>query len=123
MKIKITTPDRDIELPNGISDLEAATRKLEGHNSNKKLIEDVERIERLNQNIAVLKHDIKNVFEGLKQNGHDIKAVKAAMRLLKISKEDRESKAAMVEIYMDALGDFVNTPLGGAIFDNTHAGR
>jgi uncharacterized protein (UPF0335 family) len=64
----------------------------------------VERIERLEEEKKGIAEDIKSVYGEAKANGFDVKALRAIVKLRKLSPEDRAENAAILETYMAALG-------------------
>lgn len=64
----------------------------------------VERIERLEEEKAVLANDIKEVFAEAKGNGFDIPAMRQILKLRKMDNSDRQEREAILDLYMRALG-------------------
>ena len=64
----------------------------------------IERIERLDEEKAVLANDIKEVFAEAKMNGFDTPAMRQILKLRKMDKSDREEREAILDLYMRALG-------------------
>ena len=77
-----------------------------GHNSvNKDQVRSiVERVERLEEEKAVLVSDIKDVFTEAKGNGYDVKALRTIVRMRKQDPNDRAEQETILEIYMHAMG-------------------
>ena len=78
----------------------------------------VDRLERLDQEIAGLNDDKKDLYAETKSRGYDTKAIKqiiAERRKMEKNLEDYNSTASMVELYRAALGmssqiDLFNDP-------------
>jgi len=86
-----------------------------GHNSQLKSI--VERVVQLEEEKKERGDSIKEIMEEAKSNGHDVKAIKA---LVKISMETADQRAKrltyeeILETYKSALGMLYDLPLGQA---------
>jgi uncharacterized protein (UPF0335 family) len=84
-----------------------------GHNNGPKLVGGVaadqlnsivERVERLEEEKAVLSADIREVYAEAKANGYDTKALRQIVKLRKIDIEKRLEEEAVLDTYMLALG-------------------
>jgi len=64
----------------------------------------IERIERLEEDKAVIAGDIKEVYTEAKGNGFDTKILKAIIRLRKLSTDERNEQQSLIDVYMAALG-------------------
>jgi len=64
----------------------------------------IERIERLEEEKAVIASDIKDVFGEAKSRGYDTKAMKTILRLRKKDANERQEEETILETYMAALG-------------------
>jgi uncharacterized protein (UPF0335 family) len=64
----------------------------------------IERIERLEEEKAVLANDIKEVYAEAKGNGFDTKALRKVISIRKMDATEREQLDAMLDLYMSALG-------------------
>lgn len=87
-----------------------------GHNTiaGDKLGNIVERIERLEEQKADIAGDIRDIYKEAKDAGYDAKALRA---VIKIRADDADKRAALqetIDIYMNALGELADTPLGKA---------
>ena len=78
---------------------EPATRFAKDH-----LKSIVERIERLEEEKAVIASDIRDVYAESKGNGFDVKALRAVIRLRKQDVNERQEQETILETYMQALG-------------------
>lgn len=74
----------------------------------------VERIEKLEEEKAVIAEDIKEVYAEAKGNGFDPKIIKKVIALRKQDAQKLKEEQALLATYMDALGMLATTPLGAA---------
>lgn len=74
----------------------------------------VERIEKLEDEKAMIAEDIKEVYSEAKANGFDPKIIKKIIAIRKQDAEKLKEERALIETYMDALGMLATTPLGKA---------
>lgn len=72
----------------------------------------VQRIERLEEEKKSLSEDIKEVYAEAKANGFDTKVLRKVISLRKVDAIERAEENALLEIYLNALGMLVDTPLG-----------
>ncbi|WP_036291551.1 DUF2312 domain-containing protein [Methylosinus sp. sav-2] len=72
------------------------------------------RIERLNEEKAAIGDDIKDVYGEVKSVGFDPKIVRKIVALRRVDKNKRDEEAEILDLYLNALGDFMDTPLGEA---------
>lgn len=73
-----------------------------GHNGQLKSI--VERIENIETSIKEMSDDRRDVYAEAKGNGFDVKALRTIIRMRKETAQDRETREAILETYMHALG-------------------
>jgi len=64
----------------------------------------IERVERLEEEKSALQDDIKDVMAEIKGRGYDVKAVRTILRLRKKDPDERQEEAAILELYLNALG-------------------
>jgi len=64
----------------------------------------IERIERLEEEKKATSDDIRDVYAEAKGTGFDIKALRTIVRLRKQDTDQRREEAAVLEMYMNALG-------------------
>ena len=64
----------------------------------------VDRIERLNEDKAVVQADIKEVYLEAKVNGFDTKILRKIIKLRSISAAARQEEEALIDLYAAALG-------------------
>lgn len=72
----------------------------------------VSRIERLNEEKKNLSTDLKEAYSELKSAGFDAKIVRQVIKIRAMDKADRQEMEAILQTYLDALGDLAETPLG-----------
>ena len=63
-----------------------------------------ERIERLEEDKAAISADLKEVFAEAKGEGFDVKILRKVIRLRKQDKVKREEEAALIDLYLSAIG-------------------
>ena len=85
--------------------------------TNNQLQSIVERIERLEEEKAVIAEDIKEVYKEAKGNGFDTKIIKKIVAMRKQDAAKVKEEQAILALYMDALGMLADTPLGQAAMD------
>lgn len=81
----------------------------------------VERIERMEEEKAIIAADIRDVYAEAKGNGFDVKALRTIIRLRKQDANERAEHEAILETYMVALGMLADTPLGKAAIEKATA--
>lgn len=64
----------------------------------------VERIERLEEEKKTISEDIKGIYAEAKGNGFDAKALRKIVSLRKKDQAERDEEAALLDLYMAALG-------------------
>ena len=64
----------------------------------------IERVERLNEEIAALNGDKSDIFAEAKSAGFDTKAMKAVIKLRSMDKADRQEQETLLDLYKQALG-------------------
>lgn len=69
-----------------------------------RLLDMIERVERLKEEIKGIQEDVKDVFGEAKSNGFDPAAMKTVIKLRKMTPDARRDSLGMVEVYMQALG-------------------
>lgn len=72
----------------------------------------IERIEKLDEEKRAIADDIKDVYLELKGVGFDPKIVRKIISMRKQDKAKREEEEALIDLYLSALGDLAETPLG-----------
>jgi uncharacterized protein (UPF0335 family) len=74
----------------------------------------IERIERVNGEIADLTSDRGEIFKEIKAAGYDAATVRAIVKRRAMDPEKRVTMEELLDRYMSALGDFASSPLGQA---------
>ncbi len=64
----------------------------------------IERIERLEEDKAVIANDLKEVYAEAKGEGFDTKILRKVVRLRKQDKVKRQEEEALIDLYLSALG-------------------
>ncbi|MEO6341361.1 MAG: DUF2312 domain-containing protein [Caulobacteraceae bacterium] len=64
----------------------------------------IERIERLEEDKAVVANDLKEVFAEAKGDGFDTKILRKVVRLRKQDKAKRLEEEALIDLYLSAIG-------------------
>lgn len=82
--------------------------------NNNQLQSIIDRIEKLEDDRALLAADIKEIFTEAKSNGFDVKIIRKVLALRKKDANQRAEEEALIETYMAALGMLSDTPLGQA---------
>jgi uncharacterized protein (UPF0335 family) len=91
----------DVPLPNNTVD----GQELRGY---------IERIEYCDEQQKEISADRRQVLKELKQAGYATDEVREIVRHRKLTLEQRQKRAAMLDMYLAALGDFADSPLGQA---------
>lgn len=73
-------------------------------NTQEQLKSVVERIEKLNDDLASIKADIKEIYKEAKSDGFDVKALKDIIKMRKKDKDELAEQDEIVHLYRDALG-------------------
>lgn len=74
----------------------------------------IEHIERLEEEKRATAEDIKEVFAEAKGAGFDTKVMRLIIKERRMDADDLAEQRTILDIYRDALGMFVDTPLGAA---------
>jgi uncharacterized protein (UPF0335 family) len=64
----------------------------------------IERIERLEEDKAVVANDLKEVYAEAKGEGFDTKIIRKVIRLRKADAAKRSEEEALIELYITAIG-------------------
>ncbi len=73
--------------------------------NNNQLKSIVERVERLEEEKKTIADDIKEVYAEAKGNGYDVKILRQVVRLRKIDINERRESEAILDLYMQAVGE------------------
>jgi uncharacterized protein (UPF0335 family) len=65
----------------------------------------IERIDRLEADKEAVATDMKEVYHEAKGNGFDTKTIRKVVRLLKQDRAKRAEDAAMLDLYLTAIGE------------------
>jgi uncharacterized protein (UPF0335 family) len=84
---------------------------------NNQLASIVERIEKLEDEKAMLAEDIKEVYAEAKGHGFDPKILRKIVSLRKQDGDKRREEQAVMAVYMAELGMLADTPLGQAAIE------
>jgi uncharacterized protein (UPF0335 family) len=82
--------------------------------NNNQLQSIIDRIEKLEDDRALLAADIKEIFTEAKGNGYDVKIIRKVLAIRKKDADKRAEEEALLDTYMSALGMLSDTPLGQA---------
>ena len=82
--------------------------------TNNQLQSIVERIEKLEDDRALLAADVKEIYAEAKSNGFDPKIVRKVIAIRKKNREEVEAEEQLLHTYMAALGMLSDLPLGEA---------
>lgn len=67
----------------------------------------IERIERLEEEKRALSEDLKQVYSEAKAHGFDPKIMRQVVRIRKMDSSDRQEQEAVLQVYLEALGEAV----------------
>ena len=79
-----------------------------------RILSFIERLERLLEEIAELREDVKMVKAEAGSEGFDVKTIMALVKLRAMTPEDRAEREALLDLYKAAIGMLDGTPLGQA---------
>jgi len=65
----------------------------------------IERIERLEEEKAAIAGDVREVYAEAKGEGFDAKVMRQVIRLRKMDRNDRQEQEALLDLYLQALGE------------------
>ncbi|MEM8936487.1 MAG: DUF2312 domain-containing protein [Pseudomonadota bacterium] len=71
----------------------------------KQLRSFIERVERLEEEKAVIMGDIKEIYAEAKGEGYDVKTLRQVVRVRKMDRAERQEREALLDLYLSALGD------------------
>jgi uncharacterized protein (UPF0335 family) len=74
----------------------------------------IERIEYCNEQQKELSADRSQVYKEMKQAGYSRDEVREIVKRRKMTSTQRQDRAATLDMYLAALGDYADTPLGQA---------
>lgn len=91
-----------------------------GHNSSvnsqtaKRLLSIIERIEALETERKNLGEDVKDIYKEAKSAGFDAPTIRLIIKHRAEDEAKREEREALLQTYLNALGQLADTPLGKA---------
>lgn len=65
----------------------------------------IERVERLEEEKAVIAADVKEVYAEAKGEGYDTKTLRQVVRIRKMDRAERQEREALLDLYLSALGE------------------
>jgi uncharacterized protein (UPF0335 family) len=74
----------------------------------------IERIERLEEEKAVIANDIKEIYSEAKSSGFETKIMRQIVRIRKMDAQALAEQEQLLDVYKQALGMLADTPLGAA---------
>jgi uncharacterized protein (UPF0335 family) len=83
----------------------------------------IERVENVNDGIARLTEDRKEIFAEIKGAGYDAATVRTIIKRRAMDPDKRYTVDQLLDLYMTALGDFAETPLGQAGAERIRGGE
>jgi uncharacterized protein (UPF0335 family) len=89
----------------------------------KELLAFIRRIEYCNEQQKEISGDRQQVYKELKQAGYARDEVREIVKRRKMTLDQRQERAATLDMYLSALGDFADTPLGQAGADRVREER
>ena len=72
--------------------------------ANNQLTRIVERIEKQEDEIGLLKQDVKDIYTEAKSNGYDIKIIRKIIAMRKMDDTKRKEESAILAAYMREIG-------------------
>lgn len=74
----------------------------------------ISRIEKLEGEKRAIADDVKDVYAEAKGTGYDARIIRKIVAMRRMDRDKRREEEEMLDLYLTALGDFVDTPLGAA---------
>jgi uncharacterized protein (UPF0335 family) len=71
---------------------------------NNQLARIVERIEKQEDEISLLKQDVKDIYIEAKSSGYDVKIVRKIIAMRKMDETKRREESAILAVYMNEIG-------------------
>jgi uncharacterized protein (UPF0335 family) len=84
--------------------LDAPTPRDVGGISGQRLLSFIERVERLNEETAALRADIKEIMKEAKGSGFDVKIIRFLIKIRQQDADDANEFEARVDTYKRAIG-------------------
>lgn len=95
---------------NSTADGEALRNSVDGA----ELRKYINRVERVNEEIAERTSDRREIYAEVKSAGYDVATVRAIIKRRSMDQDKRHEMDELLEMYRSALGEFANSPLGMA---------
>lgn len=83
-------------MPDGATDKGISAQRLKSF---------IQRIERLEEERTALGGDLREVYSEAKSGGFDPKVMRQVIKLRKMDKSDRQEQEALLQVYLDAVGE------------------
>lgn len=74
----------------------------------------IDRIERMEVEKAVIAEDIRAIYAEAKGTGFDVEILRRIIAIRKMDADEHRAQQEMIDLYMSALGDLRDMPLGQA---------
>lgn len=74
----------------------------------------VDRIEKLEEEKRAIADDIKDIYAEARGNGFDAKIIRKIVSMRRMDAAKRREEEETLDLYLTALGGFIDTPLGAA---------
>lgn len=81
----------------------------------------IERLERLQSEKQDVADQMKDVMAEAKSEGFDVKTIREVLKIRRMKAQERAEREELLELYLHALGDLRDTPLGQAAIDRIAA--
>ncbi|MGB0844892.1 MAG: DUF2312 domain-containing protein [Alphaproteobacteria bacterium] len=83
---------------------EEGTRAPSSEIAGERLLQFIERIERMEEEKKALMEDIKEIYAEAKGTGFDVKVLRQVVRIRKMDSGDRAEQEALLDLYLAAVG-------------------
>jgi uncharacterized protein (UPF0335 family) len=74
----------------------------------------IQRLERLEEEKRDVSEQIKDVMAEAKSEGFDVKTLREVLKIRRMKAQERAEREELLAMYLHALGDLRDTPLGQA---------
>ena len=81
----------------------------------------VVRIELMNEQKDDLNRDLSEIFKEARGVGFDVTVLRKVVALRRMDRDKRIEQQAILDLYLESLGEYVNTPLGQAAISRAGA--
>jgi len=79
-----------------------------------RILSFIERVERIEEELAALNEGKKEVFAEAKGEGYDVKVLKEILRLRKQDKDERDERESLLDLYLRAMQKAESAPAKAA---------